>query len=158
MTAAAPSVDWRVIADELAIGQLVARYPFYVDDGDIDALVASFVEDGRLWSDGLFDARGAHDLRSWLMGHLPTVPFSNHVVHQHVINLDATEPDRATGLVAGHAELQRGGVGEVLAMRYHDVYRRVAGVWKFGERRIEHLYRTEAAAYADALADVGEVR
>jgi hypothetical protein len=76
---------------------------------------------------------------------------SNHVTHDRIITFDEADPDRATGIVLSHAEMNRKGAAMVAAIRYHDAYQRHEGRWKFAARRLSFFYYVSAAEYADAL-------
>ena len=67
-------------------------------------------------------------------------------------SFDDTDPDRATGTVAGHAELVRHGTTTLVALRYQDVYLRTDQGWRIRDRVMSYMYYVPAADYVEALA------
>ena len=65
---------------------------------------------------------------------------SNHFTHDRIVEFDHMDPDRATGLVSAHAEMQRQGQPMLAAIRYQDVYQRCEGRWRFRERGLSFVY------------------
>ena len=51
----------------------------------------------------------------------------------------------------GRAEMHRDGVAMIAAIRYHDMYRRYLGNWRFSERILSFFYYVPAAEYVEAL-------
>jgi hypothetical protein len=127
------------IESQLAIGQLPPRYALAVDSRDLDALVALFVPDvdcGR-WGKGRDALRAFYDptLRQFYR--------SQHQIVGHVIELDAEDPDRASGKVYCRAEHEDGDKWVVMAICYFDVYERHGGQWCFRSRDERHWYSSD---------------
>jgi hypothetical protein len=74
-----------------------------------------------------------------------------HWTHDVTVNIDPSDPDRATGVVHSHAETTPSGVMSIAAMRYHDSYRREAGIWRFASREISFLYYVPVSEYGANL-------
>lgn len=146
----------RALEDRVAIEQLVARYGFVIDDRDMDAIADCFTEDGGFSShDGELDAHTREAVVQQFHGRFAVLGPANHIVHQHVVDLDPEDPDRATGLVSSHAEVVRNGKAMITALRYTDSYRRCAdGRWRFADRLLSVFYYLEPADYAAKLDDV----
>ncbi|MBL0005561.1 MAG: nuclear transport factor 2 family protein [Actinomycetales bacterium] len=75
-----------------------------------------------------------------------------------VVILDDTDPDRATGLIASHAEVSRNGVAMQVALRYKDTYRRVDGRWRFADRLMSYMYYLPFTELSEGLGDRNSVR
>jgi hypothetical protein len=126
--------------DRLAIRDVVSRYCWAVDTGDVDAFLACFCSDGLLVWDA-FDVplrwRGAEALRHFasFLRDQPSTAGRQH----HVTNL-LIEPDgdgaRAKAFVA--VALRQGDGPHLLNVMgwYEDRFRREGGEWKIAERTI----------------------
>jgi hypothetical protein len=80
-----------------------------------------------------------------------------HWTHDHFVRMDPADRDRATGLIYSHGETAPNGRASVAAMRYQDVYRRVAGRWMIARREIQFLYYVPASEYLNALASMNRI-
>ena len=142
----------RRLEDRAELADLVARYGLVMDDRDVAAMPALFTPDVHVCSaDGVMDARGLADVTAMFRERFAVLGPSNHFTHDRLVEFDPRDPDRATGVVLSHAEMQRKGQPMLAAIRYHDVYRRHDGRWKFGERRLSFMYYVPTAEYLDAL-------
>lgn len=149
----------RRLEDREEIQELAVRYGFAVDDHDYAAIRALFAPDGCLSTQaGAVKGRGVDEVVAYFEGHLPKLGASNHFVHGHVVEFDADDPDRATGLVASHAELWRDGAPMITAMRYIDAYRRVDGRWRFQERIQSYMYFVDVREYPETLGSRLRIR
>ena len=136
------------------IRELVARYCFTVDARDIEGIAACFTRDGAMRSlDGVMDARGRDAVVNQFHGRFEVLGPSNHFTHDHLIEFDADDPDRATGIVNSHAEVVRNGRALLASLRYHDEYRREDGSWRFHLRLLSFFYYLEPGEYAAVLRD-----
>jgi hypothetical protein len=99
------------------------------------------------------NARGDEAITALFRGRFKVLGPSNHFSHDRVLTFDEADPDRASGLVLSHAEMNRLGQPMVAAIRYHDEYRRYEGRWRFSERVLSFFYYVPAAQYLDALGD-----
>ena len=79
---------WVIDRDQLR--ELSHRYALAIDSRDLDALVDLFVEDYEI-PDG---RRGRGALREWFTTILSSYTTSIHFVGNHIISLDANDPDR----------------------------------------------------------------
>jgi len=142
----------RQLEDRVAIDQLIARYCLAMDNRDVAAIERLFTDDTYVWSaDGVMNCRGRAAAVEMFMGRFTVLGPSNHFTHDRIVDFDATDPDRATGLVLSHAEMQRKGQPMVAAIRYQDVYRRVTDGWRFAERGLSFMYYVPTAEYLDAF-------
>jgi SnoaL-like domain len=147
------------LEDRQEIQDLAVRYGFYVDDRDYDSLRALFAPDGCLRTNvGVIKGEGIDGVAEYFARHLPELGVSNHFVHGHLIDFDDVDNDRATGLVAGHAEVWRDGKPMVTALRYLDKYSRTADGWRFLERIQAYMYFVDVREYAEALGSTLRVR
>lgn len=142
----------RRLEDRAEIGELIARYGLVMDDRDIDGMPQLFTPDVVISSDdGVLDVVGLEGAVKMFCGRFAVLGPSNHVTHDRIITFDETDPDRATGIVLSHAEMNRKGAAMVAAIRYHDTYQRHEGRWKFAARRLSFFYYVPAHEYSDAL-------
>lgn len=121
------------------IRQLAAKYAFYTDAKDIDALVGLYVPDVRI-SRSLAGREALHGLMTEALRGVG-ITFLN--VGTHLIEPDPDDEDKATGVVYCKAEIQDGGRDSDRwihhAIQYHDVYERRDGRWYFGANRKHYL-------------------
>lgn len=129
----------RHIADRLAISDLVATYAAAVDDRDFDAIMGMFTTDGAL-ARPPWEARGSVDLDAFYRRAIGRYDWTVHAVHGHAAEIDATDPDRASGFVGCHAEHALEGEVVVAALRYRDQYARVDGRWLFARREVQFAH------------------
>lgn len=147
-----PDIDDMVrrLADRFELQDLVARYGRYVDDRDLESLA------GLCTEDVVFDSRtgpasGRDAVLAYYRDQLSTYTVTYHYAHSQTV--DFLDADRATGVVQAHAELAIDGVGTQVGLRYHDEYRREAGVWRFRSRRADQLYALPMDELATSLGD-----
>lgn len=142
----------RRLEDRAEIGELVTRYGLVMDDRDVDAMPALFTPDVHIRSaDGVMDARGLDAAVAMFRGRFEVLGPSNHFTHDRLVSFDSGDPDRATGLVLSHAEMQRRKQPMIAAIRYRDAYRRWDGQWRFAARELSFMYYVPTAEYLDAF-------
>lgn len=142
----------RRLEDRLEIMQLQARYTLSIDDQDLDRVAALFALDGRFRSaDGVMDAKGRDAVCDQFRGRFAALRFGYHVTHDHLVELDPDDADRASGVVSGHAEVVRDGKPMVVGLRYADSYLREDGAWRFADRLLRFFYYLPVDEYAAAL-------
>ncbi len=145
----------RRLEDRDAIRDLVGRYGYAIDNRDIDSLGDCFTVDGVLQSqDGVMNARGRAAVIEMYRGRFAVLGPTFHFTHDHAIELDPNDPDAATGIIASHAEVTRNGEAMLAAIRYHDVYRRDDGRWRFAKRVLAFFYYTPIEQYIDTMKSV----
>ena len=155
------SLDERIrrLEDRAAIQELGILYGFVMDERDGDGIREIFCEDATLRSqDGVFKANGIEEIVETYLGRFAALGPTNHFSHGHVVILDDTDPDRATGLIASHAEVSRNGVAKQVALRYKDTYRRVDGRWRFADRLMSYMYYLPFTELSEGLGDRNSVR
>lgn len=150
----------RELEDRNAIGELIARYGFTIDDRDIGAVADLFTDDAVMRSnDGVMHATGRDAVVEQFHGRFAALGPSNHFTHDRVITFDGADPDRATGLVVSHAEMTREGRAKLACIRYYDQYRRCEdGRWRFRERLLSFFYFTDPAAYGATLEETDRIK
>jgi ketosteroid isomerase-like protein len=125
------------LADRLAIQELRARYTHHYDDGDLEAFVALFAEDGVLQLGPAGYARGHDELRAALAGPMAAAEFACHFTTDEITEF--TGPDRARGTC--RFALHYGRAPDIQgAGTYHDEYVRTGGGWRFASRTISFFY------------------
>lgn len=141
------------VESRFAIMDLVSAYCMACDDRDNDQLRTLFTEDAEFRSqDGVMVARGTQAIMEMYAGRFRALGVTNHWTHDHTVTFDDVQPDRAAGVVSGHAECYRNGQTLIGAMRYTDVYSRQKGVWKFSSRALAFLYYLPVQDYAEAMS------
>ncbi len=141
------------------IRELVVRYGLGVDGKDPAELRSIFTEDINFHAaNGEFEFQGVNALVDFFLNQVAEVDRNSlHVTHGHIIDLDPNDPDSASGVLFGHAELiprdpEEG--SKLAALRYDDEYRRVDGRWRFSGRCLSFFYRLDAADYLqDIISD-----
>jgi hypothetical protein len=124
-----------VLEEKDAIRELMARYCFHFDNGEFDAWVQLFTEDGAfdLGERGRFTGHAA--LRNFLKAIPLTngLPMMRHCVMNSIVAVDG---DRATAQC--YVIVIRDGeqLGLSIAGRYEDQLSRVSGTWRFKERTV----------------------
>lgn len=156
-----PTIEQRLqrVEDRQAIQELGILYGFVMDERDEAGIRQIFTEDATLDSqDGVFRAAGMEDIVETYRGRFAALGPTNHYSHGHVVKFRDGDPDSAYGLLAGHAEVQRNGVGMQVALRYKDDYRREDGTWKFSARLMSYMYYLPSSEYADGFGAADSMR
>ena len=147
------------LEDRAAIQELGVLYGFIMDERDEEGIRQIFCEDATLRSeDGVFAANGLEEIVTTYLGRFAALGPTNHFSHGHVIRFDPSDKDRATGLLASHAEVTRNGTAMQVALRYKDTYRRVDGRWRFADRLMGYMYYLPIEELPTGLGDRNSVR
>jgi SnoaL-like domain len=147
------------LEDRAAIQELGILYGFIMDERDEKGIREIFCEDATLRSeDGVFAANGLEEIVSTYMGRFAALGPTNHFSHGHVVRFDDSDPNRAIGLLASHAEVSRNGVAMQVALRYKDTYRKENGRWKFADRLMGYMYYLPFTELPEGLGDRNSVR
>ncbi len=147
------------VEDRQAIKELGILYGFVMDERDEAGIRQIFTEDATLDSqDGVFQAAGMANIVETYLGRFAALGPTNHYSHGHVVKFRDDDPHSAYGLLAGHAEVQRNGVGMQVALRYKDDYRREGGAWKFSARLMSYMYYLPSSEYADGFGAADSMR
>ena len=126
-------------SDRVAITDLVARYGHAVNDGDLDAWVATWTPDGH-FEGSLGEARGHDDLRAFLARMKASVAGTTRdYTSNTVLDLDG---DTATETSYVHtvdtsARADAATPIVVATAVYHGRLVRTAGGWRFQHRRLD---------------------
>jgi len=140
------------------IRELVVLYGFVMDERDERGVRALFCDDATVRSaDGVMEVTGREAVVEAYGSRWSALGPTNHVSHGQVIRF-GVDPDRAVGLVAGHAEVVRHGTAMVVGLRYEDDYHRVDDVWRFHRREMSYLYYLPVDQYAEGLGAEGRMR
>jgi len=134
------------------ISELVSAYAIACDEHDMPRLESLFAEDAVFDSpSGFLKANSRNEIRDMFIRVFKIRGPGYHWTHDHFVRFDDADPNRATGLVLSHAETLPGPDVSLSAMRYEDVYRRIAGRWVFARRCISFLYYVPANEYAQVF-------
>lgn len=154
------SIERRVqqVADRQEIQELGVLYGFIMDERDEKGIRLIFTDDAVLRSqDGVFAATGIEEIVTTYLGRFAALGPTNHFSHGHVVRF-GDDPDVARGLLAGHAEVVRNGVGMQVALRYKDEYRRDGDRWKFSSRLMSYMYYLPSLEYAEGFGAKDSLR
>lgn len=112
---------------------LDARYCRALDDGEWDALVSLFTEDGEFI--GLSRARGRAELRAFFagLGGAGLTAFWHHVTNLEII-FDGDDSARTQSFL--WQPCVQDGTPHIAAGRYLDSVRRIDGVWRYASKRV----------------------
>ncbi|MBB3043173.1 nuclear transport factor 2 family protein [Nocardioides soli] len=142
----------RRIEDKFEIQDLAHLYGFVMDERDLDGLDRLFTQDAHLGSeDGVFNADGLETIAKTYQGRYDVLGATNHFAHAVITRFDDGDPDVAYGLVSGHAEVVRQGETMVVALRYHDVYRRTERGWRIADRVMGYMYYLPVSEYVETM-------
>jgi hypothetical protein len=135
-----------------AIGDLVARYCFLLDQRRVAEVARLFASNGRYATvtPGV-DVRGGDEIKNYFAGRFSVLGVTNHVVHQQIVEIADQQCDSAVGTVSSHAEICVDGKAMLVALRYDDSYIVEEGVWRFSERLMTFLYYAPVEGYAKAF-------
>ncbi|MEU1370887.1 nuclear transport factor 2 family protein [Streptomyces sp. NPDC005803] len=133
------------------IGQIPIRYAIAVDSRDMESWVNLFVPDVSAGRRG----RGREALRTYIDPMAAWFYRSVHLICGHQIDLGPDEgadgPTTATGKVYCRAEHEVGDRWIVMAIRYDDVYRKVAGAWLLESRKERYWYAADVTERPQAV-------
>ena len=130
------------MTDHEEIRQLALRYAIAIDRRDLDLLVSLYVED--VWVGKAGTGRGV--LRKDFGDGLKKIGVSMLFVGNHLIELDADNPDKATGTVYCRARIEATPDSHRMvehAIQYSDWYERRDGRWYFARRKHELFWGVE---------------
>ena len=150
----AKNLEFRIrrLEDRSQIDELIARYCFAMDNRDVDEFPNIFARNVVIRSaDGVMNSEGLEAATDMFRARFKVLGPSNHVTHDRIVQFDANDSDRATGIVSSHAEMNRLGKSMLAAMRYADVYQRIADRWLFKQRLLSFFYYVPTTEYVDCL-------
>lgn len=125
--------------------ELMHEYVHRLDTGDFEGFAELF-RHGR-WQ-GL---RGYDETLAWLRAHVRLydgTPRTVHVVNNVSVTFDP--PARATGrsyIQVLHQAGPERAITTICVNRYHDVFERDSGGWRFSDRRIERVLRGDMSGH-----------
>ncbi len=141
------------LESRVAIAELVSGYAVACDEHDIARLGTQFAEDAVMDSPSkLLVAQGRAQILDMFVHLFKIRGPGYHWTHDHFVNFDGTDSNRATGVVLSHAETCPDHEVSVSGMRYDDQYRRIDGHWVFQKRVLKFLYYVPVKDYAQALS------
>ncbi len=128
------------VADQLAIRDVIARYAWALDTGDVDGFVACFCTDGLLVWDAFEepDRWRGHDALRHFAGFFRDLPTS--AGRQHYVSNTLIKPSQGGAQAKSYAAvaLRQGDGPHLLNVMgyYEDCFRRENGEWRIAERII----------------------
>lgn len=158
---AAGTIEHRLqrLEDREEIRRLIGRYALAMDNKDFDLVAEIFAADARfVWKDGSFACETRNGIVNMYRTRLAGAGPSFHYTHDQFVNWDDANPDLASGLVLGHAEVSSAAGQSMVAIRYEDRYLREDGQWRFAERVLGFLYSVPIAEYDGILMKSDRIR
>ena len=130
------------LEDKDAIRELLHRYCFYMDEGQLDELAALFANDGE-WVAPYRTARGPADIAVWLRQSVPPQPRRMHYVMNSIIDCDGA---RATAR-SNYLVMVEGTNGPLPSVcgTYDDVLVQQPNGWRFQRRQLIHAFKGDMA-------------
>lgn len=123
------------LEDSYALRELSSRYALFIDTRNFTGLAALFSAEAVYGRRDEEMARGRDNVIAFVRAHFEANPLASyHYNHDIVLDFDPNDPNRARGVVSGHAETLPGDQLQVLAVRYIDAYVREEGEWRFSQR------------------------
>ena len=127
------------------IQELLVRYTFLIDDHRFEELGELFSPDARFGSPGSTHV-GRDDIVANYRKLGDLYPVTLHEARGSVIEF--RDDDHATGQVVGFSEQANARHTVITSLRYHDVYVRLDGRWRFAVREVRTLYAMSHAELA----------
>ncbi len=140
------------LADRLALRALVDAYASGVDGRDVAGVTGLFATDGRLVAH--FSRRpdapptvrqGKAEIETALDEGLRPYQATTHVVGGQVVTFDTADRAHGETTCLAHHLYEHDGVPRlyVIAVRYHDLYVREEGEWRFAQRELRLDWRDD---------------
>jgi hypothetical protein len=131
-----PDLDARIrrLEDRAELEDLVIRYFMAADDDDYDALGDTFAANGSFSAGGFPGGTTREEVVDFIREDRKSMGVTVHT--QNSTLLTFTGDDTASGVVAAHLELARGGTSLFGAVRYLDDYVREDGRWRILKREM----------------------
>ena len=138
------------VEDRLAIRELTGRYNFAMDNRDLKSAGELFTDNAFFGSqDKAMGATGREAVLKQFESRFSALGATNHFAHDHVVWFESAV--RARGLLSVHAEVWRKEQPMITALRYHDVYEKSGGLWRFAERLLSTFYYLHIKDYGEAM-------
>jgi hypothetical protein len=125
--------------DYFAIQNLIHRYPYHLDRGELDTMAALFAhadvymgERHVVRSDPAGVAQAFRDFLQLYDGS----PRTRHITSNLIIEADGPDRARASSYVMVFQQTKALPLQPIIGGDYHDRFEKVSGVWRFAERRI----------------------
>jgi ketosteroid isomerase-like protein len=128
--------------DYFAIQNLVYSYCHRIDRGDFAGVGELFAHADIIVPASAAPVRGAqaiHDMYATFTRRYPdgNTPKTAHVTSNLIIEADGADAARAQSYFLVHQATEALPLQPIIGGRYFDRFARVAGAWRFSERRIE---------------------
>jgi ketosteroid isomerase-like protein len=132
----------RLLEDREEIRDLRDAYHACVNDGRYDEIADLFTDDAVVELGYLAHYAGRAEIDAGFRSMAERERFFiKQFIHSHSVQVDG---DSASGRSYLEARYGRYGVSYLVSGRYDDRYRRVDGVWRFSEMRIDFYYTVPA--------------
>lgn len=155
---------FRRLEDRAALEDLVIRYFLAADDNNTEALARTFTPDAEFHAGGFRCGSGRDAIVAFIRDDRANMGVTVHTQNYTLLSFPDSEhesesgPDRASGVVGVHLELDRGGQTLYGAARYYDEYQRTEHGWCFGRREIKMIHIGDWRDVATSLTEPLRVR
>lgn len=126
--------------DYFAIQNLIHRYPYHLDRGELDEMAALFAHADVHMGDRHVvqsDPAGvAQAFRDFLQVYPDGTPRTRHVTSNLIIEADGENRAKASSYVMVFQQTRALPLQPIIGGDYRDRFEKVDGVWRFCERRI----------------------
>jgi SnoaL-like domain len=144
------------LEDRAELQELAIRYFKSADDDDWDGLAACFASDASFNAGGFPGGSTREEVIAFLKADRATMGATVHTFNSMLLEFDGD--DSATGLIAAHLELARGGTTIFGAARYHDKFVKRDGRWQILALELRTLHVGPWAQVSDSLTSELPVR
>lgn len=126
--------------DYFSIQNLIHRYPYHIDRGEVDEMAQLFAH-ADVYMPGREPVRSnpaavAQAFRDWLQIYANGTPRTRHMTSNVIIEPDGSDRARATSYVMVFQQTKNFALQPIIGGDYRDRFEKVNGVWRFYERYI----------------------
>lgn len=146
----------RRLENRAELQDLVADYFRAVDDDDYGAVGNCFTEDAEFIASGFSGDRTRDAVVAFLQAARSGMGQTVHT--PNYVQIEFLNESEATGLVGAHLELGLGEQTYFGAVRYIDIYRKVADRWQIARREMKAIHMAPWSQVENSLTSAFNVR
>lgn len=125
------------MTDEEMVVQLVHRHAQLTDDGDVEARVALYTDDGEVIGIDQVPHRGREAVRAAFQALTSPDRTGKHITSNTIVDVNGDEAVATTDFA--FFRVTADGVAPLAIGRYHDSFRRTPEGWRFTRREIQPI-------------------
>ena len=135
--------DLQVLADRLAIGELLARYSTVLDNREWDQLAEVFTPDAECDYGSLGNPHGVDEIAGLIRGTIGDLDSTQHLVGNVVVSVAGDQATADCYLISQHIRQGTpGGDHYLLGGRYSDRVVRTPAGWRIAHRTLHRMWTT----------------